>query len=391
MNFNELTPPDRLLLGPGPSNVHLRVLKAMTSPLVGYMDPFYLQVMDETKALLKYIFKTKNEFTFLVPGSGMAGMEAALCNIVEPGDDIIVCVAGLFGARMSNIVLRIGGRPIQIEAEWGKIITKDSVEAALEESNAKAIAIVQGETSTGIQQPIKELANLAKSYDALIIVDSVTSLGGCELDIDDWGVDVCYSGTQKCLNGPPGLAPITLSERAVNTIQNRKTQIQTFYLDLKLINKYWSEERIYHHTGAISMTYAVREALRIIHEDGLENRVANHSRNSQAFIKGIEAMGLEMHAQAGYRLPSLNTVVIPKEVNDFNVRKMLLDSFNVEIGGGLGILKGKIWRVGLMGLNSSEKNVIYLLEALERILRKEGYHVKPSSGVGAAIDFYSSI
>jgi alanine-glyoxylate transaminase/serine-glyoxylate transaminase/serine-pyruvate transaminase len=391
MAFNELIPPDRLLLGPGPSNVHPRVLKVLMSPLVGYMDPFYLQVMDETQALLKYVFKTKNKFTFLVPGSGMAGMEAALCNIVEPGDDVIVCVAGLFGERMSNIVLRIGGQPIRVDVEWGKIITKDSVEAALKESNAKVIAIVHGETSTGIQQPINELGTLAKSYDALLLVDAVTSLGGCELEIDAWDVDICYSGSQKCLNCPPGLAPITLNDRTLNTIQNRKTPIQSFYLDLKLINKYWSEERIYHHTGAISMTYAVREALRIIHEEGLENRVMNHRRNSQAFIKGIEAMGLEMHAQVDYRLPSLNTVVIPKEVNDVNVRRMLLNVFNTEIGGGLGMLKGKIWSVGLMGLNSSEKNVIFLLEALERTLRKEGYPVKPSSGIGAAIDFYHSV
>lgn len=390
MHFNDLNPPERLLLGPGPSNVNPRVLKALSSPLVGYMDPFYLKVMDETKDLLKYVFKTKNEFTFPIPGTGMAGMEASLCNVVELGDEVIVCVNGFFGERMNELVLRIGGRPIRIEAEWGKIITKESVEEALRESNAKAIAIVHGETSTGIQQPIKELSKLAKSYDSLLIVDAVTSLGGCELDLDAWGIDVCYSGTQKCLNCPPGLAPITLNDRALNTIQNRKTKIQSFYLDLQLINKYWSDARVYHHTGPIAMTYALREALRIIYEEGLENRLARHNRNSQAFIKGIEAMGLEMHAQEGYRLPSLNTVVIPKGITDVNVRRMLFDYFNIEIGGGLGLLKGKIWRVGLMGRNSTEKNVILLLEALERTLRKEGYRNKPNSGVGAAIDFYDS-
>ena len=390
MHFNELNPPERLLLGPGPSNVNPRVLKALSSPLVGYMDPFYLKVMDETKELLKYVFKTKNEFTFPVPGTGMAGMEASLCNVVEFGDEVIVCVNGFFGERINELVLRIGGKPIRIEAGWGKIITKESVEEALRKSNAKAIAIVHGETSTGIQQPIKELSKLAKTYDSLIIVDAVTSLTGCELNIDAWGIDVCYSGTQKCLNCPPGLAPITLSDRAINIIQNRKTKIQSFYLDLQLISKYWSDARVYHHTGPISMTYALREALRIIHEEGIENRLARHTRNSQAFIKGIEAMGLEMHAQEGYRLPSLNTVVIPKNVTDVNIRRMLFECFNIEIGGGLGLLKGKIWRVGLMGRNSTEKNVILLLEALERTLRKEGYQNKSSSGVGAAIDFYDS-
>jgi alanine-glyoxylate transaminase/serine-glyoxylate transaminase/serine-pyruvate transaminase len=362
----------------------------MASPLVGYMDPFYLKVMDETKDLLKYVFRTKNELTFAVPGSGMAGMEAALCNIVEPGDDVIVCVAGLFGERMSDLVLRIGGKPIRIEAEWGKIITKDSVEETLKESSATAIAIVHGETSTGIQQPIKDLSKLAKSYNSLLIVDAVTSLGSCALDIDAWGIDICYSGTQKCLNCPPGLAPITLTDRTLTAIQNRKTKIQSFYLDLQLIYKYWSEERVYHHTGAISMMYALREALRLLHEEGIENRIAQHNRNSQAFIKGIEAMGLEILAQEDLRLPSLNTVVIPKGVSDINVRRLLLDNYNIEIGGGLGSLKGKIWRVGLMGINSTEKNVILLLEALERTLRKEGYPVKSSSGVKAAIDHYDS-
>jgi alanine-glyoxylate transaminase/serine-glyoxylate transaminase/serine-pyruvate transaminase len=390
MSLSGLNPPERLLLGPGPSNVDPRVKRALSSPLVGYMDPYYLQAMDETGELLRYLFRTENKLTFAVPGTGMAGMEAAICNILEAGDELVVGVNGFFSERMCEIASRIGGKTVKVMGEWGEIVAKEAVEEALRSSDAKAIAVVQGETSTGVLQPIEELSKLAREYDALLIVDAVTSLGGCELNVDAWSVDVCFSASQKCLNCPPGLAPITLSESALNVIMNRKIKVPSFYLDLPLIYKYWSDERVYHHTGPVSMVYALREALRIVREEGIEARWARHGRNSRAFISGIEALGMGMHAQEGHRLPSLNTVKVPEGVSDLNVRRMLLEDFKIEVGAGLGALKGKIWRVGLMGLNSSERNVIIVLEALERALKREGYPIKLGEGVGAATGFYDS-
>jgi len=387
--YGELNPPARLLLGPGPSNVDPRVLKAMASPLVGHLDPYFFEVMNETMELLRYVFKTKNKLTIPISGTGTAGMEAALCNVVEPGDEVIIGMNGFFGERMSEMVPRCGGKVIGIKEDWGKAITKEAVEDTLKRSKAKVVALVHAETSTGVLQPLSEVSRVVHEYGALLLVDAVTSLGGCELDVDKLGIDVCYSGSQKCLNCPPGLAPITFNEKAINTVLNRKSKVQSWYFDVSLISKYWSEGRAYHHTAPISMIYGLREALRIVHEEGLEKRWDRHKRNSQAFISGIEAMGLKMHAEKEHRLPSLNSVSIPAGVLDKNVRTTLLNHFNIEVGGGLGVLAGKIWRVGLMGINSNEKTVILVLEALERALKKEGYELSMGEGVRAAIEFFS--
>lgn len=385
--YGELAPPSRILLGPGPSNVDPRVLRAMSMPLVGHLDPYFLEIMDEVMELLRYVFRTKNRFTIPISGTGSAGMEACLVNLVGQGDEVVVGVNGFFGQRMSEIVKRCGGTPIEVRENWGEALKAESVEDALANSNAKLVALVHAETSTGVLQPLEEISKIAKRYGALLLADTVTSLGGVELEIDQHGVDISYSGTQKCLNCPPGLSPITLNEKAAEFVKDREGKIQSWYLDLNLIEKYWEEDRVYHHTAPISMIYALREALRIIYEEGLEERWKQHLKSSQALIRGLNAMGLETLSTRN-RLPSLTAVKIPEGVSDVNVRRSLLNDFNIEIGGGLGELKGKIWRIGLMGINACERNVILVLEALERALRKEGLPVKPGEGVAAAVEVF---
>ncbi len=386
-SYKELAPPERILLGPGPSNVDPRVLKAMSMPLVGHLDPYFLEVMDEVMALLRYVFKTGNRLTIPISGTGSAGMETCLVNLVGEGDEVVVGVNGLFGQRMSEIVRRCGGTPIEVKEAWGAALNADNVEKALAESNAKVVAMVHAETSTGVLQPLSDISRIAKKYGALLLADTVTSLGGVELEIDQYGVDISYSGTQKCLNCPPGLSPITLNEKTVEFVKDREGKIQSWYLDLNLIEKYWEADRFYHHTAPISMIYALREALRIIYEEGLEKRWAQHLKASQALIKGLNAMGLETLSTEN-NLPSLTAVNIPEGVSDINVRKTLLKDFNIEIGGGLGELKGKIWRIGLMGINACERNVVLVLEALERALRKEEFSVKPGEGIAAAMEAF---
>nr|MDO8075408.1 alanine--glyoxylate aminotransferase family protein [Candidatus Freyarchaeota archaeon] len=385
--YGELAPPSRILLGPGPSNVDPRVLRAMSMPLVGHLDPYFLEIMDEVMELLRYVFRTKNRFTIPISGTGSAGMETCLVNLVGQGDEVVVGVNGFFGQRMSEIVKRCGGTPIEVRENWGEALKAESVEDALANSNAKLVALVHAETSTGVLQPLEEISKIAKRYGALLLADTVTSLGGVELEIDQHGVDISYSGTQKCLNCPPGLSPITLNEKAAEFVKDREGKIQSWYLDLNLIEKYWEEDRVYHHTAPISMIYALREALRIIYEEGLEERWKQHLKSSQALIRGLNAMGLETLSTRN-RLPSLTAVKIPEGVSDVNVRRSLLNDFNIEIGGGLGELKGKIWRIGLMGINACERNVILVLEALERALRKEGLPVKPGEGVAAAVEVF---
>jgi alanine-glyoxylate transaminase/serine-glyoxylate transaminase/serine-pyruvate transaminase len=386
--YRELNPPLRLLLGPGPSNVHPRVLRAMSSPIVGHLDPYCFEIMNDTAELLRYVFKTRNKFTIPISGTGSAGMETALCNIIEPGDEIIVGMNGFFGERMADMVSRCGGKVVRVEQDWGKVIRKDAVEAALKQSDAKAVAIVHAETSTGTLQPLTDIARIVHDYGALLIVDAVTSLGGCELDVDALSIDVCYSGSQKCLNCPPGLAPITFNEKAMDRVLNRKTKVQSWYFDVSLIEKYWSDGRVYHHTAPVSMIYGLREALRIVQEEGLERRWRRHENNRQALVNGVEAVGLGLHAEAGHRLPSLTSISIPTGVSDKNVRAILLNEFNIEVGGGLGPLRSKIWRIGLMGMNSNEGNVCLLLEALGRALKKEGYQVQAGAGVKTIVEFY---
>lgn len=390
MYLKDLSPPNRLLLGGGPANIDPRVIRALFAPIVTHHDPYFYEVMDEVQELLRYAFKTSNDLTLPLSGTGNAGMEAAFCNIVEPGEEVIIGVNGFFGERMVEVASRVGAKPVRVEAEWGKVLRREDFENALKNSNAKAVAIVQGETSTGILQPVKEVAALARSYGAFTIVDAVTSLGGCEFDADAWGVDICYSASQKCLGSIPGLSPITVSSRAHDAILNRRSRVSSFYFDFIELGKYWSKERIYHHTEPILMVYALREALRVLKEEGLEERWARHRKNGQALIAGLEALGLDILAQRGHNLPSLTAIKVPKNVSDANVRQWLLDNFNIEMGGGQGSLNGKIWRIGLIGLNSNEKNVILILEALTRALKAEGYPVKTEAGVYAAIEFYSS-
>lgn len=384
--YQNLNPPDRILLGPGPSNVHPRVMRAMLAPVVGHLDPYFITIMEDTMSLLRYIFRTKNQLTFPVSGTGSAGMEASFDNFLEPGDVAVIGVNGLFGERMVDNAGRCGAQVIPVNAEWGRIVEPDAIEAALKaQKKVKLLALVHAETSTGALQPIADASRLAKQYGALLLVDAVTSLGGHEVAVDDWGIDICYSGTQKCLSCPPGLAPFTANEKALAVLKARSRKVQSWYLDLSMLFSYWSASRFYHHTAPISMVYAFHEALAVIADEGLEARVQRHLRHGRALQAGLEAMGLTLHAQEGHRLSSLTTVRIPDKVDDMRVRKRLLTEYSIEIGGGLGPLKGKIWRIGLMGYSSSPENVIVVLSALEKLLSEEGFRVEPGSGVRTAV------
>jgi len=381
-SYEPFNPPKRLLLGPGPSPVDDRVLAAMAAPLLGHLDPLFLQCMDDVQSLLRYVFETENRVTIPISATGSAGMEAALINVIEPGDDVVVCINGVFGERMRDIVGRAGGKAIVVEAPWGEPIDANKIEAALKSSSSpRAVALVHAETSTGVLQNLSGLSEMAHQHGALLIVDAVTSLGGHPVGIDRNGIDICYSGTQKCLGAPPGLSPITLNERALDRIRSRRSKVQSWYLDITMVEKYWGDDRTYHHTAPISMNYALREALRLIYEEGLEARWRRHQLNHRALVAGIEAMGLRMHVVPENRLWSLNAVSVPEGVDDARVRARLLDE-DIEIGGGLGPLKGKIWRIGLMGSGSTRENVLLVLDALQRALKAEGFACE--SGVAAA-------
>jgi alanine-glyoxylate transaminase/serine-glyoxylate transaminase/serine-pyruvate transaminase len=371
-------------MGPGPSDADPRLLRAMATPLIGHLDPEFIVIMDETKELLRYLFQTENELTIPISGTGSAGMETCFCNLLEPDDEVIVCVNGVFGQRMCDVADRCGAKVIRVEAHWGEIIQPDKVAEALSQSRAKVVAIVHAETSTGVLQPLEEIASLAHEHGALFLVDAVTSLGGVPVEVDKWGIDACYSGTQKCISCPPGLAPVTFNQMAMNVLNDRKTKVQSWYLDLTMIGKYWGSDRAYHHTAPITMNYALREALRFIHEEGLEARFSRHERNSRALIAGLKAMGVHPLVPLEHRLASLNAVRIPDGVNDAEVRRRLLQEMGIEIGGGLGELKGQIWRIGLMGYSSQRRNVLLLLAALECILTDEGLSISSGSGVQAA-------
>jgi alanine-glyoxylate transaminase/serine-glyoxylate transaminase/serine-pyruvate transaminase len=389
--FGELAPSPRVLLGPGPSNVHSRVLKAMATPLVGHLDPEFLQLMEETKALLRAVFQTKNPLTVPISGTGSAGMETCFVNLIEPADEVIVGVNGVFGARMVDVIERCGARPVKIETEWGRVFTPEQVQAALKHcARPKLVALVHAETSTGAWQPLEEIAQLVHAAGALFVVDTVTSLGGCPVKVDEWGIDACYSGTQKCLSCPPGLSPVTFGPAALEVVRKRKTKIQSWYLDLSMIEKYWGEERVYHHTAPISMNYALREALRLVHEEGLDARFRRHELNHRALAAGLAAMGLSLAAQEGHRLWTLNSVTLPVGADDATVRRQLLEEYNIEIGAGLGPWRGRIWRIGLMGESSTRSNVLLVLSALEEILRKQGYVCAAGAGVSAAQAVYAA-
>jgi len=388
MYYKDLDPGKRVLMGPGPSDVHPRVLKAMATPLVGHLDPDFLTIMNETKVMLKEVFQTENEFTIPLSGTGSAGMEACLVNLLEPGDRAIVCVSGLFGERMVEIVKRCQAEPIIVESEWGTIVEPEQVERILKKAGkVKLIAVVHAETSTGTCQPLEELSALAKKANTLFVVDTVTSLAGIPVKVDEWQIDATYSGTQKCLSCPPGLSPVSFNENAFSVINDRKHKIQSWYLDVKLLRDYWGKERFYHHTAPISMVYALREALRLVLEEGLGNCFTRHKLNSNALVAGLEAMGIKMVVSEDFRLPELNAVYIPKEINDLTVRRALLNEYGIEIGGGLGKFKGKVWRIGLMGYTSKKENVMLFLSALEDILTYLGYKIN-ERGIIAAADVY---
>ena len=366
-------PPQRILLGPGPSNVEPRVLQAMLKPILGYMDPVYLQCLDHIQRLLRAVFETENRVTFSMSGTGGAGMEACLANLIEEGEEVVVCVNGFFGQRAAEIAARWGARVVRVEADWGQPIDMQKLWEAYRNSSARIVVMVHAETSTGMRQPIEQLNLLRDVRDAILIVDSVTSLGAHSVGIDRNGIDASYSCSQKGIGAPPGLSPVTFSERALEKIRGRKAPPKSWYLDVALIDKYWSSDRVYHHTSPALMNYALCEALEIILEEGLENRWARHERNSKAFVAGVEAMGLEMLVAPEHRLWTLNAVRIPPGIDDARVRSRLLQEHNIEIGAGFGALKGRIWRVGLMGSGSTENNVILLLETLRRVLESEGF------------------
>jgi alanine-glyoxylate transaminase/serine-glyoxylate transaminase/serine-pyruvate transaminase len=386
-HYEFLQPPRRVLLGPGPSPVEDRILEAMAAPILGHLDPVFLRCMDDVQALLRYVFETENRVTIPISATGSAGMEAALVNSLEPGDQVVVCINGVFGQRMLDIVERAGGKPIVVEAAWGEAFNLDALEAALDSGPARALAIVHAETSTGVLQDLAGLAEMTHRRGALLIVDAVTSLGGHPVGVDRNGIDICYSGTQKCLGAPPGLSPITFSESALDRIRSRRSKVQSWYLDITMVERYWGDDRTYHHTAPISMNYALREALRIVHEEGLEARWQRHELNHRALVAGIEAMGLRMSVAPAQRLWSLNAISVPEGVDDARVRARLIEE-NIEIGGGLGPLKGRIWRIGLMGSGSTRENVLLMLEALQRALKAEGFSCE--SGTEAAQVIYDS-
>lgn len=382
--YETFGPPQRVLLGPGPSPVDERVLTAMAAPLLGHLDPDFLRCMDQIQEMLRSVFETGNRVTFPVSGTGSAGMEAALVNLIEPGDSVVVCIHGYFGERMHEIVERAGGRAVAVRAEWGLPIERSAIKDAIRSAKPSVVAIVQAETSTGVLQPLDGLADLVHENGALLVVDAVTSLGGHPVGVDRVGIDVCYSGTQKCVGAPPGLAPITFSERAIERVRSRRTKVQSWYLDVNMVERYWGSERTYHHTAPISMNYALREALRLVLEEGLEVRWRRHELNHRALVAGIEAMGLRMLVKPENRLWTLNAVGVPEGVDDARVRSRLLVDSNIEIGGGLGPLKGRIWRIGLMGFGSTRENVQLVLEALRRALEAEGFSC--ASGLDAAMN-----
>jgi alanine-glyoxylate transaminase/serine-glyoxylate transaminase/serine-pyruvate transaminase len=364
----ETAQPKRLLMGPGPSNCHPSVLAAMAGPLLGHLDPEFLELMDRTQERLRRVMQTRNELTFPVSGTGSAGMEACLCNLIEPGDRALVCINGVFGTRMADIAGRLGAELRTVEAEWGRPLDPDRIAEVVREFGPKVVAIVHGETSTGVLQPLKEVSRIVHEAGALLVADAVTSLGGCEVLTDEWRLDAVYSGTQKCLSCPPGLAPVSFSAAAVEAIEARDSKVPSWYLDMTMVRRYWGADRTYHHTAPISMIYALSQALAVVLEEGLEARFARHRLNSRALVAGLEAMGLEMLVEEPYRLPMLNAVRVPGGVDDRPVRGRLLDEHGIEIGGGLGPLAGRVWRIGLMGHSSTRENVLTLLGALEEIL-----------------------
>lgn len=370
--MNSFNPPIRTLMGPGPSDIHPRVLAAMSRPTIGHLDPEFIRMMDEIKVMLKYAFQTNNEMTMPVSAPGSAGMETCFVNLVEPGDKVVVCINGVFGGRMKENIERFGGIAVVVEDAWGSAVSVDKVEVALQANpDAKILAFVHAETSTGARSDAKTLCEIARKHNCLTIVDAVTSLTGVELRVDDWGIDAIYSGTQKCLSCVPGLSPVSFSERALEKVRNRKTKVPSWFMDLNLVMAYWGsgQKRAYHHTAPVNALYALHESLVMLMEEGLEAAWARHAHNHQLLKAGIESMGMSFVVNEADRLPQLNSVWIPEGVDDATVRSRLLNEYNLEIGAGLGALAGKVWRIGLMGQSSKPEKVLFCLAALKEVLK----------------------
>jgi alanine-glyoxylate transaminase/serine-glyoxylate transaminase/serine-pyruvate transaminase len=383
--LGELNPPPRVLLGPGPSNMDSRVYRAMVAPMLGHLDPDFLRIMDETQVLLRRLFDTQNRLTFPVSGTGSAGMDTAMLNYLEPGDIAAITVSGFFGARLADMAARSGAQVIELTAEPGRAVDGEQARAAIGGKNIKLLGVTHGETSTGVLHDLAAFRQLADECGALLVVDAVATVGGMPLRVDAERIDVCFTASQKCLSAPPGLAPYTAGPRAEEIIRQRKSRVPSWYFDLTYIMKYWGGERTYHHTAPITMVYALREALRLIDEEGLEARWERHRRNHRALIAGLEALGLEMLVAPAERMWTVTAVKVPAGVEDVHLRRRLLEEFNIEIAGGLGPLKGRIWRIGLMGTSCSESNVLLLVSALEKILPEEGLKLPAGAGVAAAV------
>lgn len=387
MSITSFNPPVRTLMGPGPSDVHPRITSAMARPTIGHLDPAFVGMMDEVKQMLQYAFQTKNQLTIPVSAPGSAGMETTFVNLLERGDKAIVCQNGVFGGRMKENVERCGATPIMVEDEWGKPVDPQKVEDALKANpDAKLLAFVHAETSTGARSDADILCKLAHDHDTLTLVDTVTSLAGCELKVDEWGIDAIYSGTQKCLSCTPGISPVSFSERAVDVITKRNSKVQSWFLDTNLVMGYWGSnaKRAYHHTAPVNALYALHEALVILQEEGLENAWARHTNNHQALRAGLEAMGLAFVVDEAHRLPQLNSVTIPDGIDEAAVRSRLLNEFNLEIGAGLGTLAGRVWRIGLMGYSSRAENIFLCLSSLEAVLSDMGADVNTGVALEAA-------
>ena len=390
MTVSPAEAPLRRLMGPGPLDIHPRVYRALTSPVIGHMDPAYLKTLEQIGDKLRGVFQTKNKVTHATPGTGTSGMEACVANLMEPGDEILACVHGYFGDRIRQMAERQEAKVTVIESQWGQPTDPEKVAKALKAKAYKVITLVHAETSTGVLQPMDEIVKLAKQHGVMLLLDTVTSLGGVELNADEWGLDAAYSCSQKCIGAPSGLAPVTFSERAIQAAKNRKHPIRSWYLDITLLDQYWGTSKVYHHTSSSTLNYALLEALLLIEEEGLNNRFARHLKNHRALVAGVEAMGLKMLVKPEYRLPTLNTIRVPDGVDEAKVRSYLLQTFNLEIGAGLGALKGQVWRVGLMGYSSSAENVMFFLSAINRALTIQGCKTDLPAGLEAAMSLLNA-
>ncbi len=391
-SLDDLLPGPRILLGPGPSMADPRVLRAMATPLLGQFDPEFTRVMNEVMTLCRFAFQTANPGTFPVSGTGRAGLEAALVSLVEPGDRVVVLECGRFGLLLMEIAERCGAEVVPVRGEWGRIIEPAAVEQALRAGRTKLVAAVHGETSTGVLQPLPEIARLARRYDALLLVDAVVTLGGCEVAVDEWGLDVATAGTQKCLSCPSGLAPVSYNERAAAVMRARPTKVRSNYLDLAQLERYWSPRRFNHHTAPTSMVYGLREALRALQVEGLAARFARHRLHGDALRAGLAALDLTLFGKEPplHRLPFIAPVIVPDGIDEQQVRQTLVEDFGIEIGAAFGPLQGRIWRIGTMGYSASRQNVLLCLAALESVLRRQGWRAAPGAGVEAAVAHYAA-